>query len=116
MAHSPSKSCCIIHILGLFSNGISVELPALDDVRGAFTIASSKNITETCSNFDGQQGENSVIKGDYYCEGEQETSTSGQDGTSTSGGSSTSSGAANPMLIPGATGVLGIFAAIFGLL
>ncbi|KJX96450.1 gpi-anchored cell wall organization protein ecm33 [Zymoseptoria brevis] len=94
----------------------AVELPKLDDVRGAFTIVSSKSINETCSTFDGLQGENNVIKGDYLCQGETETSTSDQDGTSTGNKPKKSSGAANPMLIPGATGVLGLFAAMFGLL
>lgn len=98
------------------ANNTSVELPKLDDVRGAFTIVSSKSINETCSTFDSLQGENNVIKGDYVCQGETETSTSDQDGTSTGNKPKKSSGAANPMLIPGATGVLGLFAAMFGLL
>lgn len=93
----------------------SVDLPELKDVRGAFNLQSTQDINSVCSHFKPLSGQNNVIKGTFTC---STTKTPGGVGTSTSSGSggTTSSGAANPMLIPGATGVLGVLAAIFGLL
>ncbi|KAI5359895.1 putative Receptor L-domain superfamily [Septoria linicola] len=96
---------------GSFNN---VELPALGDVRGAFTMLSNQNIDDTCSTFQAEAGSAKAIKGKFECQGE----TDPEDGSATSSGSgsSKSSSAAHPVLIPGATGVLGVVAAIFGLL
>lgn len=92
----------------------AVELPELGDVRGAFTLLSTGDITSACDTFQGQAGSASAIKGTFTCTGQ----TDPEDGTSTTGTSAshTSSSAAHPMIIPGATGVLGVVAAIFGLL
>lgn len=92
-----------------------IDLPAITDVRGAFDVLSSKNLTSTCENFD-QLGD--IVQGSYSCEGETESSTSGEDGsdTSDSGSSGTKKGAAASLLIPGSTIVLGLVAAGFGLL
>jgi hypothetical protein len=117
MVASPSKSRSKMKITKIIADKPRVALPAIADVRGAFTILSSKDIDSSCANFDGIHGEDQIIKGEYTCQGDTETTTSGNDGTSTSSGSSrSSSGAANPMLIPGTTGLLGVFAAMFGLL
>lgn len=101
---------------GAFSK---VELPDLSDVRGAFNLQSTENLDDVCNHFQGLAGSNNVIKGEYTCSGE-ESNPGGAgtlpDGTNSGSGSSSSSSAAVPMLIPGATGVLGVVAAIFGLL
>lgn len=77
---------------------------------------SSKDLTSTCESFD-QLGD--VVQGSYSCEGESpDSSTAGEDGsdTSDSGSSGTKKGAAASLLIPGSTIVLGLVAAVFGLL
>lgn len=91
-------------------------------MRGAFNLQSTKDITDACNHFEPLSGQNNVIKGEYTCKGEEDhpqgtgTLTAGTNSGSGSGSSTSSSSAANPMLIPGATGVLGVVAAIFGLL
>lgn len=80
---------------------------------------STENLDDVCSHFESLAGSNNVIKGEYTCSGEQSTPGGAgtlPDGTNSGSGSSSSSSAAVPMLIPGATGVLGVVAAIFGLL
>lgn len=97
----------------------SVSLPELSDVRGAFNLQSTKNINSACDHFEPLSGPNNVIKGEYTCsqtDNPQGTGTLPDGTNSGSSGSTTSSSAAHPMLIPGATGVLGVVAAIFGLL
>lgn len=97
----------------------SVALPALKDVKGAFTVKSNEDLTKSCANFQDKAGSNNAIKGTYTCDGNQEvTSTTSNGSTGTSGDSSTSStGAASGYYVPAATtGLMGIIAAIFGLL
>lgn len=99
-----------LDLTGIFE---TVELPELADVRGAFNLQSTSNIS--CDTFE-ELRSNRVIKGKYTCVPDS-ANPEGLDGTSTtSDGSSSSSSAAHPMIIPGATGVLGVVAAIFGLL
>ncbi|KAK4549771.1 hypothetical protein LTR36_005072 [Oleoguttula mirabilis] len=104
-------------------NFTSVTLPDLEDVKGAFNLQSSGDIDTACSHFEPLSGSNNVIKGTYTCAGGE--STVGGTGTLTpgtnSGGSSTSSSAtsssaANAVLFSGATGLMGVVAAIFGML
>jgi hypothetical protein len=61
-----------------------------------------------------------VIQGTFTCAGKQNhpggTGTLKPGTNAGGGGAASSSGAANPMLIPGATGLLGVVAAIFGVL
>lgn len=106
-----------LDFVGPFKN---VSLPDLADVRGAFTLKSSQDIDDACSHFQSLSGQSNVIKGTFTCQGEShDEGTGSNSSTSTSSGSSgsqSSSSAAIPMLIPGATGVLGVVAAIFGLL
>jgi hypothetical protein len=97
-----------------------VSLPKISDVRGAFNLQSTKDISAACNHFEPLSGNNNVIKGSYTCAGKQNnpggTGTL-KPGTNAGGGGATaSSGAASPMLIPGATGLLGVLAAIFGML
>ena len=93
-----------------------MSLPKLNDVRGAFNLQSTKDISSACDKFNPLKNQG-IIKGPYYCHGQ--LAKVGGTGTRTgsgSGSSASSSGAANPMLIPGATGLLGVVAAIFGVL
>lgn len=98
----------------------SVQLPALNNVRGAFNLQSSGDIDAACAHFKPLSGQNNVIKGPYVCAGERQhpggTGTLASGTNSGSGSGSQSSSPANPLIIPGATGVLGVVAAIFGML
>jgi len=106
-----------------YGNFSDVELPALKDVRGAFNLQSSSEITEACDHFQSIAGPNLAIKGTYTCKGkESNPGTTGtlpggtSDGGSGGSSSSTPSSAASAMQITGATGFLGVVAAIFGML
>jgi len=100
----------------------TVSFPALSDVRGAFNIQSHNNIDSSCSKFAPlKSGRGSVIKGPYTCTGGKSTVSGvggGNSGSSSGGSGSSGSGSsgAGSLVIPGATGVLGLVAAIFGLL
>ena len=99
----------------------SVQLPKLDDVRGAMNLQSSEQINGVCDYFEPLASSNNVIKGPYTCAGERSNPRGQgtlQDGTSSGSGgdSSESPNAANHRYISGATGVLGVIAAIFGML
>ena len=99
----------------------SVTLPGLKDVRGAFNLQSAADITDDCSTFKALAGSNNVIKGKFVCAGTV-AKPSGQGSTPTSSGSSSSSsssasaGAAAGLYIPGATGLMGLVAVMFGLM
>ena len=100
----------------------SVSLPALQDVKGAFNLQSSQNLTSACNHFQPLSGPNNVIKGTYTCSGGEAspggTGTLSSGTNSGNGGSSSSSSHsfAHPLYIPTATGFLGVVAAIFGML
>lgn len=101
-------------------NFTSVSLPALSDVEGAFNLQSTANIDSVCSTFKPLSGSNNVIKGKYTCAG-QLSHPGGQGTTPTSSGSSSTSsqsGAASGFYAQSAsiTGVMGVIAAIFGML
>lgn len=111
-----------------FGNFSEVKLPALDDVRGAFNLQSSAPL-EACDTFKGMSGQNDVIKGKFTCSGGEEdpsdssslpagTSNTDAGGSSGSGSGSDSnpSSAATAVQITGATGLLGVVAALFGML
>lgn len=77
---------------------------------------SSQDLTETCDVFNGL---GDVVQGSESCEGSSpDSSTADQDGSdsSDSGSGNDEQGAASSMLIPGSTIVLGLVAALFGLL
>lgn len=83
-------------------------------------LQSSAQINQVCDYFQPLAQSNSVIKGPYTCAGER-ANPRGQgtlsDGTSSGSGNSSESGnAASTRYISGATGVLGVLAAIFGML
>ncbi|KAK3055367.1 cell wall protein Ecm33 [Extremus antarcticus] len=102
---------------GNFKN---VMLPALQNVRGGFNLQSKQNVDSSCARFKPLSGGRaSPIKGKFVCKttAQPQSKGNGNGGSSTSGGSSSSSSSpANPILISGATGVLGVVAAIFGML
>ncbi|KAF2766407.1 hypothetical protein EJ03DRAFT_330139 [Teratosphaeria nubilosa] len=108
--------------LDFYGNFSTVELPQLSDVKGAFNLQSSEDISDACNHFKPLSGNNNVIKGTYTCAGKESTPggtgtlSSGTNSGSGSGSSSTASSAANAMYISGATGVMGVIAAIFGML
>ncbi|EMC97309.1 hypothetical protein BAUCODRAFT_33033 [Baudoinia panamericana UAMH 10762] len=102
----------------------NVSLPAISDVRGAFNLTSTGDVSAACSTFRGLSGMNNVIKGTYTCNSGASRSGSGSSSasgsaTASSGSSSSSathSSPANVIYISGATGVMGVVAAIFGML
>jgi len=110
--------------LDFYGNFTNVSLPGLSDVRGAFNMQSSEDITDACTHFKSLAGTNNVIKGKFVCAGEQakpsgqgSTPTSTGGSSSTSSGSAKSSGAASGLYVPGAaTGFMGVVAVMFGLL
>ncbi|GAB7342070.1 hypothetical protein MBLNU457_g0352t1 [Dothideomycetes sp. NU457] len=104
---------------GNFSN---VSLPALTDVKGAFNLQSSADISNICSNFRSLSGQNNVIKGTFTCAGEQShpggagTKPSGTATGSGSSSSSTGKSAAVNYKPAALTGVMGLVAALFSML
>merc|ERR1712070_962167 len=112
----------VVGALDFYGNFTNVSLPELSDVRGAFNLQSSRDISEACDKFDGMHDRSGVIKGEYTCKGAdpnpQGTGTL-PDGTSDGGTSSSSSSSsssdsgASTIYISGATGVMGVVAAIF---
>ncbi|KAM0333357.1 hypothetical protein ACHAQA_002018 [Verticillium albo-atrum] len=68
----------------------SVELPSLDDARGAFDVRSTENIDDSCSVFDDM--ESRQIRGEYNCRGGDENANEANstDGGSSNGGSGNS--------------------------
>ncbi|WPH01086.1 Hypothetical protein R9X50_00392100 [Acrodontium crateriforme] len=104
-----------------FGNFTDVELPAITEVQGAFNLQSTGDISKACDHFQSIAGSSSVIRGTFTCHyndasagGIGSGSTGVQNGGD--GSSTTSSAAAVPMLIPGATGVLGVLLAMLGML
>jgi hypothetical protein len=104
---------------------LSVELPDLKDVRGAFNIQSSEDITSVCNHFMPLSGSSNVIKGAYSCKGGEASpggsgtlpsGTNSGGGSGTSGSSSKSSSASSALKITGATGFMGVVAAMLGML
>jgi hypothetical protein len=94
-------------------------------VKGTFNLQSTSNqIKSSCNKFTPLHAGNApVLHGNtFVCKstnnpkGVNGIKGGGGSSSSSSGGSSTSSGAANPILISGATGVMGVVAAIFGML
>ena len=97
-------------------------MPAISDVRGAFTLVSMQNLDDACADFE-KLKDDGVIKGTFTCRGEDSDPESGDkpEGTTKgSGGSSSSNStkdsAATSIQITGATTFLGAVAVLFGLL
>lgn len=112
--------------IDMSGNFSSVSLPALSFVQGAVNIQSTADISQTCNNF--QKLGTQVIKGKLTCTSTPSPSASssttpGAGGSGSGSGSSsqtsTHKGAASPELYArssAVTGVLGIFAALLGML
>ncbi|PNS13993.1 Protein ecm33 [Sphaceloma murrayae] len=101
-----------------YGNFTDVSLPALSNVAGAFNLQSTANIDSACSRFKPLTGRDNIIKGEFTCRGEQ--ARPGGVGTPASGSSTSSqSGSAGKELFArssAVTGVLGVFAAMLGML
>nr|POF16518.1 cell surface gpi-anchored protein [Quercus suber] len=103
---------------GVFTD---VELPALKDVEGAFTLVSTDTtgaIDKSCKVFTGESGRSATIKVTPVCKGDDAGALTENNSTTTSSSdpSQSSTGAGNMVAITGVTGVLGVVAAIFGML
>lgn len=80
----------------------SIELPALNDVKGAFDIVSTGDISDSCATFKklapSSQGGNGDIQGSYTCQSNNAqansnpTATGSSSGSSSTGSSSSGSG------------------------
>lgn len=96
----------------------SVSAPALNEVDGAFNIQSSAQLSG-CDAFQKLKS-GSQIRGKYYCNGTVSKPSgvgSNPSTTGSNGSKSTQSGSANAMYVPtAAAGVMGVVAAMFGLL
>lgn len=114
-----AKLKTIVGALDFNGNFTDVELPSLGDVRGAFNIQSSGDISKACSNFQSLKS-SSVIKGSYQCAGLQ--SKPGGAGTTptgtASGAGASKTGAAGRLDVSSGAvmGMSGVLAAMFGLL
>ncbi|QIW97020.1 hypothetical protein AMS68_002538 [Peltaster fructicola] len=104
--------------LDFTGNFSSATLPSIKTVRGTFNVQSQQNIDSTCSTFQSLAGINNVIQGPYTCNGTvaNPTTEGGSSGTSSSSSSKSSTAAASAMQLPAITGLLGVVAAVFGLL
>jgi len=120
---SPSKFCHESHSPSRDSRltTFSVSLPALGDVRGAFNLQSSADVSSSCNVFSKLAGTNNVIKGKFQCAGEQ--AHPGGQGTTVTGSSSSSTSTSkgdasgfNARSAAGFTGLMGVVAAMFGML
>jgi hypothetical protein len=109
----------IVGALDFNGNFSECKLPSLKDAQGAFNIQSTGNLDESCKIFDGQAGQNDVIKGKYTCAGTL-SNPGGADSTPTSTGgakATKSPGVAGHVEISSmaALSVSGLLAAFFGL-
>jgi hypothetical protein len=111
------KLATITGAFDLYGDFTNVSAPALNEVDGAFNVQSSAQL-QGCDAFQKLKS-GSQIRGKYFCNGTV-SKPSGVGSTPTSGGSgskSTQSGSANSMYVPtAAAGVMGLVAAMFGLL
>ncbi|KAI0838601.1 hypothetical protein F5Y06DRAFT_296216 [Hypoxylon sp. FL0890] len=85
-----------VKVRGSFTD---IQFPALKDVKGAFEVVSTQNITSACNTLNSLQG--SVVQGDFNCHGEDanandDTSSASSDGSSGNGTSNKKS-AASPV-------------------
>lgn len=97
----------------------SATLPKLATLRGAFTAISTADISNICNSFKDKVGQNSIIQGVFTCKGTVADASNGAASTASPGSASSpspSTGAAAPMHVATTTGLLGVVAAIFGLL
>ncbi|KAG9951399.1 GPI-anchored cell wall organization protein Ecm33, partial [Aureobasidium melanogenum] len=113
------KLATITGAFDLYGDFTNVSTPALNEVDGAFNIQSSAELSG-CDAYQKLKS-GSEIRGKYFCNGTvAKPSGVGSNPSVTGSGSSTkstSTGAANAMYVPtAAAGVMGVVAALFGLL
>jgi hypothetical protein len=112
------KLATITGAFDLYGDFTNVSAPALNEVDGAFNIQSSAQLTG-CDAFQKLKS-GSQIRGKYYCNGTVSKPSgvgSNPSTTGSNGSKSTQSGSANAMYVPtAAAGVMGVVAAMFGLL
>lgn len=107
--------------LDMNGNFTSVALPAIHDIRGAFNLQSSGDISSNCTKFKGESGSSNVIKGKFTCAGKQSSpGGAGTTPTGTNGAGASPTKSASAAIIVGvqssmAMGALGVFAAILGI-
>ncbi|KAI1763980.1 hypothetical protein GGR53DRAFT_340338 [Hypoxylon sp. FL1150] len=82
-----------VKVRGSFTD---VELPSLQDVKGAFEVVSTEDISDSCNTLNSY--DNGVVQGDYSCTGNDknannDTSDASSDGSSSSGTSDKASAA-----------------------
>ncbi|KAI5208375.1 hypothetical protein AUEXF2481DRAFT_41220 [Aureobasidium subglaciale EXF-2481] len=119
MVNGFPKLAVITGAFDLYGDFTNVTMPALKEVDGAFNIQSSSTLGG-CDAFSKLKS-GGEIRGKYVCNGTvSKPSGVGSNPSSASGSSgskSTNTGAANAMYIPtAAAGVMGVVAAMFGLL
>lgn len=113
------KLATITGAFDFYGDFTNVSAPSLTEVDGAFNIQSSAELSG-CDAFQKLKS-SSAIRGKYYCNGTvAKPSGVGSNPSTTGSGSSsksTSTGAASAMYVPtAAAGVMGVVAALFGLL
>lgn len=113
------KLATITGAFDLYGDFTNVSAPALNEVDGAFNIQSSSELGG-CDAFQKLKS-GSQIRGKFFCNGTvaKPSGVGSNPSVTGSGGSSksTNTGAANSMYIPtAAAGVMGVVAAVFGLL
>lgn len=94
-----------------------VDLPALSQVQGAFTLVTTEEFN--CDPFD-EARDNKIIKGEYRCEGKNAdpTKAGGSKPSSTSGSGADQTGAASPLdlqlpLVMGSSSLVAIILQLF---
>jgi hypothetical protein len=111
------KLATITGAFDLYGDFTNVSAPSLNEVDGAFNIQSSAQLGG-CDAFQKLKS-GSQIRGKYFCNGTVSKPSGVGSTPSSSGGNSksTQSGSANAMYVPtAAAGVMGVVAAMFGLL
>jgi len=111
------KLATITGAFDLYGDFTNISAPALNEVDGAFNVQSSAQL-QGCDAFQKLKS-GSQIRGKYFCNGtvSKPAGVGSTPSSSGSGSKSTQSGSANSMYVPtAAAGVMGIVAAMFGLL
>jgi len=92
-------------------------MPALSDVKGAFNIQTSGDVTDDCTHFNSIKGRNNVIKGPFACiaRTNDPKGAGSASGTSSGSGAQKTGAAGHLEFSHGLTGAAGVLAAILAL-
>ncbi|KAF2872556.1 hypothetical protein BDV95DRAFT_570058 [Massariosphaeria phaeospora] len=97
--------------LDMYGNMSKVETPKLADVKGAFNLQSTGDVTEACNGYKSMK-DKKAIKGKYFCEGKVETP--GGEGTGSAGkNNDDKEGAASSLNVQNGALALAAMAAVF---